>query len=339
MKILVINIGGTGVKSMVFTSSQGGADLEASTLLEEFSTQETGSFLAIMQKAISELGLDIKSIDRVVVASTGDFDSDKDKIRNSGTFSGGDLNIGEAREHYSLGANLIILNDLEGEVPYVATSRFAETSQLEIHPGSEDIRGRGIALYMAPGTFFGGAGLRFDDSRGIRERIIRMEPGNKSLGMPVSESILNRWTDFGKFLKRTVEPRVAWNRAETIVSGPGLERIYEFLSGQKETAANIGAAIEADEINPPEVKEWWTECLALLVQATLYDHWEDCSEIILSGGVLRKTPKLLTSPRFREVLFGEYSSYEPEHIKKRRITLVTDDQSVVWGPAYYAACL
>ena len=114
---------------------------------------------------------------------------------------------------------------------------------------------------------------------------------------------------------------------DLVVSAKGLERIHQFLSGEKRSASEIAA------LHPPETIAMYATffaricrqyCLAVMPTGGLF----------ITGGVAIKNPRFVDHPAFlsefvsNSVLRGYLDSIE--------IKLFTRLDTGLWGAAYYA---
>jgi glucokinase len=115
--------------------------------------------------------------------------------------------------------------------------------------------------------------------------------------------------------------------AEFVVSGRGLSLIHQFLTGNKLTAAEIGAAMSQNSKTLRWMARFYGRAcrnfaLQVLARGGVY----------IAGGVAAKVPDIVTHPEFQ--LQFHRSSTMSLVLQEIPVYLNTNEESGLWGAAF-----
>lgn len=229
------------------------------------------------------------------------------------------VNAAELEEHCGLD-EIVLVNDFEAlsaGVPFLQSDDY-----LVLNEGKA---GRGPISVVGPGT---GLGVGLVLTGGQHNRVISTEAGHMAF---TPERMLERE------LLHYLSPGGEYVAAETILSGPGLVRIHQFLShraGEPEqllTPARItGAALAASDVRCQDVVALFLDCLGSYAGDTALAHGAT-GGLYLGGGVLPRLTALLPSSAFmsRFVDKGPLRGY----LSEIPVKLITADFVALSGAA------
>lgn len=192
---------------------------------------------------------------------------------------------------------------------------------LTLHAGQPEKHAPRVIL--GAGTGLGVAGLVWESGR---YRVIPGEGGH-----------------FG-FSPQTAEQGELWAwllaqngrvTVEDIVSGPGLSRIFAFLSGQPRTPEEIGQmALVARNPQASAALRLWLECYGAFA-GDLAMHWLACGGVYLAGGIAAKLLPHIDAAPFTEAFLAKRE--HGELVKSMPIRLLTVEDLGLRGTLARAA--
>ncbi|MBS1190769.1 MAG: glucokinase [Rhodocyclaceae bacterium] len=198
-----------------------------------------------------------------------------------------------------------------------------------LEPGQIATLQTGLPVERAPrvilgaGTGLGVAGLVWQDGR---YRVIPGEGGHMGFAPHNLKGIeLWRWL-FDQYGRATVED---------IVSGPGLARVYRFLSGVDKTPAEVGdAALAGTDPLAVEALEFWLSAYGAFA-GDLAMKWLAYGGVFIAGGV---AAKLMPRAFIQPFLEAFNAKREHRHIAEAMpIHLVTEERLGLLGAIALAA--
>ncbi|WP_300687296.1 glucokinase [Chryseobacterium sp.] len=228
---------------------------------------------------------------------------------------------------------VLLINDLQANAYGLCA---LEDSDFEIIAEGE--KSAGNAVVISPGTGLGEAGMYWD---GLYYTPYATEGGHCNFA-PFDELDAELW----KFLKNKFD-HVSWER---VVSGQGIQNIYEFLLHYREytepewltenlkkdnSAKTISsAAIEEKEPLCIETMQLFLKYLAI-ESSQLALKAKATGGIYIGGGI---TPKILSLIDKKEFYRNFINVGRMEHLLKAiPIKVVLNDKTALMGAAYYAA--
>ncbi len=142
--------------------------------------------------------------------------------------------LNEAHMAETLGARVVLINDLEANAYGVATLGPEDLTTLQEGAAKE----RGNAAVISAGTGLGEAGLFWD---GANHRPFASEGGHCTFAPQTEEEV-----DLFNFLHQKFADHVSWER---VLSGPGLHNIYEFFrdTGRAAEEPWLGSQVAAGD--------------------------------------------------------------------------------------------
>lgn len=115
----------------------------------------------------------------------------------------------------------------------------------------------------------------------------------------------------------------------TVVSGPGLSYLYEFLNGEELPPSQVVKKLP----EYPETHAWFTRFYARLCRNYVLDTLA-LGGLYIAGGVAARAPELLTHPAFAEEF--RHSPTMGHLLNKVPVRLINDENSGLWGAAIQA---
>ncbi len=169
---------------------------------------------------------------------------------------------------------------------------------------------------------------------GLGKAILYPTGGRRYIGMPSegghaqfaaeNESELK----FIEFVKAEVGGKsISW---EDTLSGRGLVRVHQFLTGEKLEPREVAAGFDKH----PETLKWVSRIYARVCRNFALEVLAT-GGVYIAGGVAAKNPQLLTNPEFRDH-FHESRVYR-KLLEQIPVHLVKNEDSGLWGAGFYAA--
>jgi len=230
-----------------------------------------------------------------------------------------------------------LLNDLEANAWGIAALQ--EDDFITLNQGDDQAQGN-ISI-IAAGTGLGEAGMFWD---GQQHQPFASEGGHTDFSAQTDKEYR-----LHQYLSKKYQGHVSWER---IVSGMGLENIYQFL------------CLEADTVPPAWLTKQMQEgdSAVAISQAAMESKDEICEQaldwlvhfygveasnhalkimslggVFLGGGIAPKINKQLLSGRFMQAFLAK-GRREPL-LKKMPVKVIMNDKTALYGPAIYAASL
>ena len=166
----------------------------------------------------------------------------------------------------------------------------------------------------------------------LGDQVNPTEAGNTVITWPRGKPLFDRVrTELPAFLEKRV---TGSPRLEDILSGRGLEALYEFLTGKVLPAKEIGKLIVAKDPTVEELVSVVAGMLGVKARDLLYHYWTPM-EVLLAGDNLNTDVWLWQHPDF----LGQYCDFNvhPGVFQMVTISLLTNPNLGVWGAAYHAA--
>lgn len=227
-----------------------------------------------------------------------------------------DIDVSNSAEDFKL-KRCRLINDFAAQA-YACRSPVANSVRQVL---SGQIDPDAALAVIGAGTGLGMAALATDGAGGYVA--ISSEGGHSALPFESPAEF-----DFMKFLIH--ELGVPYVETEYVVSGNGLSLIHQFLTGEKRTPAEIGTGVSRDS----ETIQWMARfygracrnyALQVLARGGVY----------IAGGVAAKVPALVSHPEF-ELQFRNSDTMRTL-LKSIPVFLNTNEESGLWGAAYFAA--
>jgi glucokinase len=131
--------------------------------------------------------------------------------------------------------------------------------------------------------------------------------------------------DYLKFLKD--KKKILRPTGNDVVSGKGLEYLFEFLTGKKISAGDIV------NNNYYEVFKWFSKFSARVAQSFSLAVMSEGDTLYLSGGVFNKNEFLIDNDIFKEEFTN--CSLKNNFLKNLTVLLIKDEYVALKGAAYY----
>lgn len=230
--------------------------------------------------------------------------------------------------------DIFFLNDLEATAYGVAG--LEEKDFLVLHPGDEDAGGN-MAI-LAPGTGLGEAGLFWD---GQCYHPFATEGGHCDYSCRNEDDLL-----LHDYLLKKYKV-VSW---ESIIAGPGIFSIYQFLCEIKKMPASVAVTERFENADPSAVisdaalkgdNEVCVETMRIFVRnlarecCNLILKMKSTGGLLLAGGIPPKIISQLKDPYFYENLLD--CDRMQELVKKVPVKVILNDKAPMIGAGWYGA--
>ncbi len=309
--ILAADIGGTNSRFAHFMMDEKGKlALKGTSWLK---TKEFSSFVALIDGLRgTDFSLKPEGADIAVIAVAGPVE--RQGAYSSPPYIDWDIDISKSSGETGID-RAVLINDFVAQA-WAALSPVGE-SAIKILDGQADPEGR-IAVIGA-GTGLGMASLVPDGAGGYSA--CPSEGGHS-----VFPFITPRECEFGELVKKDTGHE--YPTGNTVVSGGGLSRIHEFLTGERLGPEDVTKRLVGDS----ETLRWAARlygracrdyALAVLATGGLY----------IAGGVAARTPAIVEHAEF-EAEF-RWSPKMAAVLAKIPVYLITDQDSGLWGAAFY----
>lgn len=304
MRLLASDIGATNSRFAIFETKNAELSMKDQICLP---TQESASIHDLLsQLQARNPDMSIERCERVVLAVPGPVCGSTALLPNVPW----NIDLDELPE------TVCMLNDFAAQA-YACLSPVAADARLV--KGNGHLR-RGPVAVIGAGTGIGFAlAIPPDDGR-TKPLVVPSELCHAMY--PFAGDAEEAFRQYG--LKQCPRPYLT---PDLVVSAKGLERIHQFLSGEKRSAAEIAA------LHPPETIAMYATlfaricrqyCLAVMPTGGLF----------ITGGVAIKNPRFVENPAF----LSEFVSNPVLHgfLDSLEIKLFTRLDTGLWGAAYYA---
>ncbi|MCU7837336.1 MAG: glucokinase [gamma proteobacterium symbiont of Taylorina sp.] len=228
-----------------------------------------------------------------------------------------------------------LLNDLEANAWGI--SALQDTDFITLNPGDDEAKGN--ASIIAAGTGLGEAGMFWDG----KQHIPFASEGGHTDFSPQTEKEYRLYT----FLSKQYQGHVSWER---IVSGMGLENLYQYLCHENNSqppdwlAQQMQAGDTAAAISKAAVSGTDQLCVQALDWFVYFYGVEAANHalkimsrggVFLGGGIAPKIIKQLQAGRFMQA-FLDKGRMQPL-LKSMPVKVIMNDKTALYGPAIYAA--
>lgn len=310
MKILTADIGGTSSRFGLFASENSELTLVSTCWLN---TADFGSFEAELEELVRRDFLEDSDI--FVVAAAGPVENG---VRVQLTQVPWAIDLGQLQGQFNLRKGVII-NDFVAQA-YSCVSPAAKDAEVILEGNRLE---NGPLVCVGAGTGLGiGAVMWLDSTRAVA---IPSEGGHANYA---GESDLE-W-QFSKFAAERFSVKYAsW---EDVLSGRGLEASFQFLTGEKLPAHEVGEKIISDAI----ITEFLAKNLGRLCRNLALTYLSS-GGVYIAGGIVAKNPLIVKHPAFRETFLA--SRQHQTLIRDIPIYLHDNQESGLWGAAFLGAQL
>lgn len=215
-------------------------------------------------------------------------------------------------------ASASLINDFTAQA--LAVLAPPGTAAREILPGQP--AANGAVAIVGAGTGLGKALLRQNvDGQGT-PLVIPSEGGHADF--PFAGGRERDYLEF--LLEKRQEERISGN---SVVSGPGLSYLHQFLSGQELTPAEVTRNFPRHPLTLEWAARFYGRVCRNYVQETLAT-----GGLYIAGGIAAKVPELLTHPAFAREFHN--SPTMDKLLGKIPVKLILDENSGLWGAAIQA---
>jgi glucokinase len=307
-KILAADIGGTNSRFAHFETGEGGVlELRGTCWL---GTKESSSFGGLMDNLRrTDFALSPEQADIAVFAVAGPVE--RGGVYSNPPYIDWDIDISAPGE-FGLG-HAVLVNDFVAQA-WAAVSPVGQAAR-EILGGEADPAG--AVAVIGAGTGLGMAALVPDGAGGYSA--MPSEGGHQAFPLLTKEEC-----ELGRFV--TKDTGDAYPTGNTVVSGGGLSRIHEFLTGERLKPGEVADRLDGF----PDTLSWMARlygracrdfALATLATGGLY----------IAGGVAARVPAMVE----HEAFGAEFRSSPKMAAVLSRIPvrLITDQESGLWGAA------
>lgn len=313
-RILAADIGGTNCRLGHFSEKDNELVLEAISWIDTGSIAHTEELMEAFEKKLSKTP---HEVDAVVVAIAGPVED-----FSRGTLTNGGLVVDFAPLNAS-GKRFFLINDFMAQA-YAVLSPEGERAKHIAGPdkplrdGTRAVIGAGTGLGQAyltrlnPGT----------DGSPAHWMSVPSESGH--VGFPF---VTDREHEFGKFLCK--ELAIPYATGDDAITGRGLACLHHFLTGNKLTPAEVGQTALNEE---SETLAWYARLYGRACRNWMLTTLCD-GGLWIAGGIAAKNPKVITSPEFRNELYGS-PKWTP-YLKTIPVYLMENVNSGVWGAARF----
>ena len=286
---LLIDLGGTNVRSAFFFKNN------LSKISKEKITDR--EFVPFLSKLLDE---EENKIDSLVIAAAGPNNQDSINLTNRNLL----IDSGELETKLNL-KKCLLLNDWEA-VAY-ALSELKKESFLTIKKGAPTNEN---TLLIGPGTGLGATLI-------INDKIIPTEFGNT---LSPTKAMLE---NFG------LENNNKFLTLENILSGPGIEKLYEEKFGKKISSEEIITFALKGNKNELFIIDNFLKTLISIINDLVLAF--SCEKVILGGAILNALQPILMTEKTLQYFSTEINQKYLKLIEKTQIDLLTEDEPGIFG--------
>ena len=286
---LLIDLGGTNVRSAFFLKNN------LSKISKEKITD--GEFVPFLSELLDE---EKNRIDYLVIAAAGPNNQDSINLTNRNLL----IDSSELETKLNLKKRLL-LNDWEA-VAY-ALSELKKESFLTIKKGAPTNQN---TLLIGPGTGLGATLI-------INNKIIPTEFGNT---LSPTKAMLE---NFG------LENNNKFLTLENIISGPGIEKLYEEKFGKKISSEEIITFALKGNKNELFIIDNFLKTLISIINDLVLSF--SCEKVILGGAILNALQPILRTKKTLQYFQTEINQKYLKLIEKTQIDLLTEDEPGIFG--------
>ena len=286
---LLIDLGGTNVRSAFFFKNN------LSKISKEKITDR--EFVPFLSKLLDE---EENKIDSLVIAAAGPNNQDSINLTNRNLL----IDSRELETKLNL-KKCLLLNDWEA-VAY-ALSELKKESFLTIKKGAPTNEN---TLLIGPGTGLGATLV-------INDKIIPTEFGNT---LSPTKAMLE---NFG------LENNNKFLTLENIISGPGIEKLYEEKFGKKISSEEIITFALKGNKNELFIIDNFLKTLISIINDLVLAF--SCEKVILGGAILNALQPILMTKKTLQYFPAEINQKYLKLIEKTQIDLLTEDEPGIFG--------
>lgn len=312
-QIIASDIGGTSSRFAHFVADENG-DLELVSNVW-LKTGEAKSFAELLEQLrATDFGLRFDEADFAAFAVAGPIE---DGVRCSPPNIKWSIDLLDAQKQFGI-RRAALLNDFLAQA-YSAASPIGKRARCILSGENR----QGTIAVIGAGTGLGKALL-------VRQRDgsyigVPSEGGHATFG-PESEEELGL---FAFMRPRVKSDYPSW---EDLVSGRGLSSIHAFLTGEDIAPAEVAAKFDTATKTFEWASRFYGRACRNFALETLA-----VGGVYLAGGVAAKNPGLILSDVFRDSFWN--SAVHGELLREIPVYLIEDEQSGLWGAAFYASLL
>jgi glucokinase len=310
-EILAADIGGTNSRFAHFETNEGGKlALKGTCWLK---TKESSSFKELMDN-LRKADFSLKPDDADIAAMAVAGPVEKGGVYSAPPYIDWDIDI-SSPDRFGL-RQAVLINDFVAQ-GWAALSPVGKAAR-QILKGEADPAG--AVAVIGAGTGLGMAALVPDGAGGYTSS--PSEGGHQAFPLLTKEECT-----FGEFVIKDTGHE--YPTGNTVVSGGGLSRIHEFLTGERLEPSEVSERLE----KTPDTLHWIARfygracrgfALAVLASGGLY----------IAGGVAARAPAIVEHEAF-ESEFRRSPKMEAT-LARIPVYLITDQESGLWGAAYFA---
>jgi len=317
--IIAGDIGGTHTRMGAFSGGPASPKLDR---WQEFKSKEYASMEKIVEEFVSGVGNKPEAFCFGVAGPVVDGKAHPTNLT---------WELDAARMTETLGARVVLINDLEANAYGVATLGKEDLATLQA--GVE--RERGNAAVISAGTGLGEAGLYWD---GANHRPFASEGGHCTFAPRTDEEVA-----LLEFMRKKFPDHVSWER---VLSGPGLHNIYEFLRDTGRAAeepwlaeqlAGGDAAAEISENAVQGKSELCVKALGMFVAlygaeaGNLALKMLSLAGVYVGGGIAPRILGKLKEGAFLDAFLGKGRMREV--LERMPVYVITNDKTALQGAA------
>jgi glucokinase len=328
-RYIVWDLGATKCAAAVVKVNRGEYSVQSSTSVL---LSSVGSLLELADCLHSQLNVDVQSVAGICVAGAGCYDGRELHLANPYPFRMRFSHVAsQQRWPY-----FEVIHDYTPVVASTFVHKLNDPALMMIRQGEFLTTGRRVAFGV-------GTGLGLKDA--VRNEQGRLWFGDNEMGhigvtLPpaVSAERASLHHDFMRFLSLHRECKDQPVRFETILSGQGFARVYQFAAGLNAplSPTETYATLSGDD-------KWREDTFSLL--SWYLGLWVGVIELVfmpqggiwIGGGVVKKNQALLSAPFLDHFWAGVQAM--PAYLEQRShfpIGVLTQDESIFLGGAFYA---
>ena len=286
---LLIDLGGTNIRYAFFKKNT----------LSEISKEKVADadFILFLKKLLNEKNNDI---DYLVIAAAGPNNQSSINLTNRNLL----INSSELKSELKI-KNCLLLNDWEA----VAQS-LSELNDECFLPIKRSFPSNGNTLLIGPGT---GLGVTLI----IKDQIIPTEFGNT---ISPTRSMLENFE---------IEDNKTFFSLENILSGPGIEKLYEEKFKKKLSSEEIISLALAGEKDKLFIIENFLKTLVSVINDLVLSF--SCERVIMGGSILNALKPILMTERILDYFSSEINPKYSQLIERTQVDLLTEDEPGIFG--------
>jgi len=286
---LLIDLGGTNIRYAFFKKNT----------LSEISKEKVADadFILFLKKLLNEKNNDI---DYLVIAAAGPNNQNSINLTNRNLL----INSSELKTKLKI-KNCFLLNDWEA----VAQS-LSELNEECFLPIKRSFPSNGNTLLIGPGT---GLGVTLI----IKDQIIPTEFGNT---ISPTRSMLENFE---------IEDNKTFFSLENILSGPGIEKLYEEKFKKKLSSEEIISLALMGEKDKLFIIENFLKTLVSIINDLVLSF--SCERVIMGGSILNALKPILMTERILDYFSSEINPKYSQLIERTQVDLLTEDEPGIFG--------